>query len=259
MMASEASKTRLEDEFHKAAASVARRKDVAFGNDVKLEFYALYKAATVGPCNDPQPSLLQFVERAKWQAWKKLGTISSDSAMEQYIELVEKHIGPAVDGAESDGGASTDTAEAPSSQEKRSMGVSVSVMNNAPEPIPVEQRSAWDWAEAGDDLQVVQRLKDGVVSPTSTDAQGLTLLHWAADKHLVETAKEIIRIGGDVNVKDREGMTVLHYAVLNEDLELVTFFLTRGADISLTDNEGETPVEMATPEFSKLLAQVVAK
>lgn len=32
--------------------------------------------ATQGPCNTPKPGLLDFVNKAKWDAWKSLGVIS---------------------------------------------------------------------------------------------------------------------------------------------------------------------------------------
>lgn len=32
--------------------------------------------ATQGPCNTPKPGLLDFVNKAKWEAWKSLGAIS---------------------------------------------------------------------------------------------------------------------------------------------------------------------------------------
>lgn len=32
--------------------------------------------ATEGPCNTPKPGMLDFVNKAKWDAWKSLGDIS---------------------------------------------------------------------------------------------------------------------------------------------------------------------------------------
>uniref|UniRef100_A0A3B4Y5F2 Enoyl-CoA delta isomerase 2 n=1 Tax=Seriola lalandi dorsalis TaxID=1841481 RepID=A0A3B4Y5F2_SERLL len=43
------------------------------GNEVKLKIYALFKQATQGPCNTPKPGMLDFVNKAKWDAWKSLG------------------------------------------------------------------------------------------------------------------------------------------------------------------------------------------
>uniref|UniRef100_A0A3P9KLI7 Enoyl-CoA delta isomerase 2 n=1 Tax=Oryzias latipes TaxID=8090 RepID=A0A3P9KLI7_ORYLA len=58
------------------------------GNEVKLKIYALFKQATQGPCNAPKPGMLDFVNKAKWDAWKSLGSISQDEAREQYCDLI---------------------------------------------------------------------------------------------------------------------------------------------------------------------------
>jgi len=56
-------------------------------NETKLKFYALYKQATVGPCNTSQPWAVQVVERAKWDAWNSLGKMSKTTAMTDYCNL----------------------------------------------------------------------------------------------------------------------------------------------------------------------------
>ncbi|XP_030612310.1 enoyl-CoA delta isomerase 2 isoform X2 [Archocentrus centrarchus] len=58
------------------------------GNEVKLKIYALFKQATQGPCNTPKPGMLDFVNKAKWDAWKSLGSISQDEARQQYCNVI---------------------------------------------------------------------------------------------------------------------------------------------------------------------------
>ncbi|NXW92292.1 ECI2 isomerase, partial [Alopecoenas beccarii] len=58
------------------------------GNETKLNLYALFKQATEGPCNSPKPGMLDFVKKAKWDAWNSLGNLSQDNARQKYIELV---------------------------------------------------------------------------------------------------------------------------------------------------------------------------
>lgn len=53
----------------------------------RLQFYALYKQATVGKCTTAQPWAIQVVERAKWNAWNSLGTMSKETAMLKYCDL----------------------------------------------------------------------------------------------------------------------------------------------------------------------------
>lgn len=79
----------------------ALRKDP--GNEVKLRIYALFKQATQGPCNAPKPGMLDFVNKAKWEAWKSLGSISQDEAREQYCDLIGSLV-------EAEGGSSAQVA-----------------------------------------------------------------------------------------------------------------------------------------------------
>lgn len=58
------------------------------GNEVKLKLYALYKQATEGPCNMPKPGVFDFVNKAKWDAWNALGSLSKEAARENYVILV---------------------------------------------------------------------------------------------------------------------------------------------------------------------------
>ncbi|KAF1476022.1 Enoyl-CoA delta isomerase 2, mitochondrial, partial [Megadyptes antipodes antipodes] len=58
------------------------------GNETKLKLYALFKQATEGPCNSPKPGMLDFVKKAKWDAWNSLGNLSQDNARQKYTELV---------------------------------------------------------------------------------------------------------------------------------------------------------------------------
>jgi len=52
----------------------------------KLELYALYKQATAGDVTEPQPSRLNFVNRAKWDARDKLRGMTPDAAKQAYID-----------------------------------------------------------------------------------------------------------------------------------------------------------------------------
>ncbi len=58
-------------------------------NDLKLQFYALYKQATEGDVSGKKPGMLDQVGRAKYSAWEKLKGTSSEDAMQQYVDLLE--------------------------------------------------------------------------------------------------------------------------------------------------------------------------
>ncbi len=52
----------------------------------QLEFYGLFKIATVGDCTEPAPWSIQIVARQKWEAWNKLNGMSQEDAKLKYIE-----------------------------------------------------------------------------------------------------------------------------------------------------------------------------
>ena len=67
-----------------AVNALAERPD----NATLLRLYALYKQATAGDAGDDRPGGLDFVRRAKYDAWDELQGTPSDDAMQQYVALV---------------------------------------------------------------------------------------------------------------------------------------------------------------------------
>lgn len=82
--------TELKEQFDKAVEYVQTAEgDFKPSNDVKLQFYALYKQATEGDVKGKKPGMLDQVGRAKYSAWEKLKGTSSEDAMQQYVDLLE--------------------------------------------------------------------------------------------------------------------------------------------------------------------------
>ena len=59
------------------------------GNEDLLKLYALYKQAKAGDVEGKRPGMMDFVNRAKHDAWAELEGTSSEDAMRGYVELVE--------------------------------------------------------------------------------------------------------------------------------------------------------------------------
>ncbi|HKK56487.1 acyl-CoA-binding protein [Marinobacter sp.] len=59
-------------------------------NEMKLEFYGLYKQATSGDVTGKRPGMMDFVNRAKYDAWEKLKGTSSEEAMQLYIDKLNQ-------------------------------------------------------------------------------------------------------------------------------------------------------------------------
>lgn len=57
-------------------------------NEAMLKLYGLYKQATKGDCTGARPGMLDFVGRAKYDAWKAFEGTSQDAAKQQYIDYV---------------------------------------------------------------------------------------------------------------------------------------------------------------------------
>lgn len=72
----------------KESKELTKRPD----NETLLKIYSLYKQATEGDIdpNTPAPGMFDIVNKAKQEAWKKLSGISSEAAMEEYINVIEQ-------------------------------------------------------------------------------------------------------------------------------------------------------------------------
>jgi diazepam-binding inhibitor (GABA receptor modulator, acyl-CoA-binding protein) len=78
----------LKDAFEAAVANsknLSERPD----NGTLLKIYALYKQATAGDNAEKKPGFSDMVGRAKWDAWNGFKGLTSDDAMQQYIDLIE--------------------------------------------------------------------------------------------------------------------------------------------------------------------------
>ncbi|KAF9619667.1 hypothetical protein IFM89_007988 [Coptis chinensis] len=58
------------------------------GNDVLMKLYGLHKVAMEGPCRESPPLALKVSARTKWNAWQRLGNMTPEVAMEEYVNLL---------------------------------------------------------------------------------------------------------------------------------------------------------------------------
>lgn len=58
------------------------------GNETKLKIYGLFKQATEGNVKTKRPGMIDFVGRAKWDAWNANINKTQEEAQQKYIELV---------------------------------------------------------------------------------------------------------------------------------------------------------------------------
>jgi len=205
----------LATKFVRGLAGTAKQEDL-------LYFYARYKQVTVGKCNTTKPSFYQLSDKAKWNAWTELGEMGRVEAQLQYIQRLTE-IEP--NWQECEAKEPTDGWNVVSSPVK--------------EPaIPAGEETVWDHVKEGRVEPLTQLplpLKDLV------DEDGLSLLHWAADRGHTDIARMLLDRDKDLlNMQDSDGQTALHYAASCGHKDLVTLLLKLGADTRVQDSDGVT-------------------
>jgi diazepam-binding inhibitor (GABA receptor modulator, acyl-CoA-binding protein) len=73
-----------------AASAASKNLPERPDNATLLKMYALYKQGSIGDAEGERPGMGDFVARAKFDAWAKLQGIAKETAMQQYIDLVEE-------------------------------------------------------------------------------------------------------------------------------------------------------------------------
>ncbi|CAJ0609090.1 unnamed protein product [Cylicocyclus nassatus] len=80
------------DERFDAAVTIIQKLPkegpVSTSNEQKLEFYSLFKQATIGDVNTDRPGIFSLVERKKWDAWNAVKGVSKEEAKERYIKAL---------------------------------------------------------------------------------------------------------------------------------------------------------------------------
>ena len=76
----------LFEQAQKDVTSLAERPD----NQTLLQLYALFKQATEGDVQGERPGMMDFINRAKYDAWAKLQGQNADEAMQGYVDVVKQ-------------------------------------------------------------------------------------------------------------------------------------------------------------------------
>ncbi len=69
-----------------SAMNLSERPD----NQTLLRIYSLFKQATEGDVSGKRPGFTDLVGRAKYDAWAILQGTTADTAMQAYIDLIDK-------------------------------------------------------------------------------------------------------------------------------------------------------------------------
>ncbi|CAH0401142.1 unnamed protein product [Chilo suppressalis] len=233
--------TPLDVEFN-TAANHLRKITNKLDNNQLLELYGLFKQGTDGKCNTPKPGWLDGRGRKKWEAWRALGDMPSEEAKQEYIDLLQKYD---PDWSELSDSKVTGAKEA---------WVAVSSLRFSPEPELVhDQLTILEAAREDCGDRIAKLLSSNPELKHERDDDGLTALHWAADRDATEALKALIEYGCPIDAVDECGQTALHYAALCGHIKSTQILLNAGATLH-EDEEGCTPLDVAADnEIRKIL------
>jgi len=225
-------------------------------NEAKLRLYGFFKQATAGDCTFTRPWGMEA--SLKWDAWAKIRGISQEEAMLKYVDTL-KDIVPGW-------GPSSTALEGP--VQKNIMGPVVSLMGCIGDPSKehdVDSSTVGQFNEmitSGDVESVREALSLSPSLGFQRDKDGMTALHWAADRGELDIIQALLGLLGEgdvavsrINAQDEEGNTPLHFAVMTENVEIARALVARGADSSVENEEGESPMMAAPsqPEWKEIL------
>lgn len=231
----------LEASFVKAA-NLLQNYAGSLDSEKLLFFYARYKQATEGACNIPKPGFFDFKGKQKWEAWKSMGDMTKEEAIRQYISAIAD-IDP-------DWELNIEAGEGPRTSWVR---VSSLAANEKDDIIEDKDKSCFDWVKENN-ISKVKNLETFVIH--TKDDNGMTLLHWAADRGYSAMAKCLLERKINVNERDADGQTALHYAAACGHADIIRVLLEHGADTSIQDSDGLQAEECAEDDAIKVLFKV---
>jgi acyl-CoA-binding protein len=76
------------DAAFEAAVANSRKLSQRPDNTTLLKIYGLYKQATAGDITEKKPGFGDMIGRAKWDAWNGFKGTPSETAKQQYVDLI---------------------------------------------------------------------------------------------------------------------------------------------------------------------------
>ncbi|CAL8254438.1 unnamed protein product [Merluccius merluccius] len=173
----------LEEEFRAAADRVGELVQTA-SRDQLLYLYARYKQVKVGKCNTSKPGFFDFEGQRKWQAWKQLGDMEAEQAMQEYVSCVN----------------TLDPEGILKGAEKRTGfgGPAVSSLYQE-ETIREEDKNIFDYCRENNIEHISAAISSQKLDVNAKDEEGLALLHWACDRGHKELVSLLLQHKADIN------------------------------------------------------------
>ncbi|CAG9795933.1 unnamed protein product [Diatraea saccharalis] len=234
--------TPLDVEFN-TAANHLRKITNKLDNNQLLELYGLFKQGIDGKCNTPKPGWLDSRGRRKWEAWKALGDMPKEIAKQNYIDFVQKYD---PNWLELSGCRETGVTEA---------WVAVSSLQYSPEPELIhDELSILEAAREDCEVRIAKLLASNPELKHERDDNGLTALHWAADRDSTKALEALIERGCLIDAVDDCGQTALHYAASCGHIRSTQILIKAGATLKKDDDDC-TPLDVAADDDIKMILE----
>lgn len=217
----------IENKFNRAAKFLQSNVD-KIDQSLLLEFYGLYKQATVGKCNTKKPGIFNLQQKSKWNSWNNLGEMEKQKAMEIYIEKIDKF-----------------DSEWDFTEIDKDQWNSVSAFKNEDEPIDDSDKNIFDFVKEGNQEKFLKLIKNKSDEINNLDDSGMGLIHWAADRGDAKILDILIQNKAEINLKDSDGQTALHYSSSCGNVDCVKLLIKYGAEKEIVDNDGSTCIDIA--------------
>ncbi|VDN23433.1 unnamed protein product [Cylicostephanus goldi] len=202
-----------------------------------IQFYALYKQATVGPASERY--LFFFV---RFFIAFILFALPSYVAKMAYMNLGWD---PTVQNT-SHGGFGVRPSR-PAFVSESSDGSAASVSDR--------EALLWFTAAKADDVTTITDIysrRPELLNQTDQHL-GMTALHWAIDSGCDKVVQFLISKDTDVNAVDPEGNTPLHFAAYCHRQSAAEVLISKGADRTIRNNDGQTAAEVCDDETLKAI------
>ncbi|XP_067893935.1 acyl-CoA-binding domain-containing protein 6 isoform X2 [Heterodontus francisci] len=177
----------LEAEFECAAEHVQRLVHAA-GRETLLYLYSRFKQVKFGKCNVPKPGFFDFEGKQKWEAWKAMGDMTAQQAMQEYVAAVKKL----------DPEWSPKDSVKESDQKLRFGGPVVSSLYQE-EMIREEDKTIFDHCRENNIDHILKALVSKNVDVNLKDEEGRALLHWACDRGHKDLVDMLLQQKAEIN------------------------------------------------------------
>lgn len=256
-------------DFQRGAQFFTRHADY-FTADVQLELYGLYKQATRGDCRSDVAECSVGTRRTLMRhAWLSKSGTSSKVAQAQYVRILDTHfprwkseLGPIDEDETEDPFLRTDL-DAQEGGRFRAQYTQVS--NWASGSVPAGAIGAdtdrdesvagllCEMASIGNLNAIKEVIGKNPSLVNLKDKDGMTCLHWAADRGHLSIVQYLLSGKADVNATDDCGNSPLHIACMSQQKEVVRLLLDAGADTSLVNCDGEAVIDLLRSEFPRVI------